>query len=112
MQTISVYINADASITFLKSPLTAGFNLGPSVTRRYSNVEPDDAVLRLVFNALRWLSNDTSAVAEWTRNWRCLWRIHIKNGPILPMRYYDRATAIEVEHTYFNTHGVNRDRHS
>jgi len=105
---ITVFIEDDASITFLDTPLTRGFNLGPSVTRRYSNVEPDNAVLRLVFQVVRWLVNDASALANWTRHWHCLWRIHIKNGPILPMRYYNRQTAIDVEHTYFNTHGVNR----
>ena len=110
MITITVFINADASVTFLKSPLTAGFNLGPSVTRRYSSVEPDCWYLRLVFHVVRWLVDDASALAEWTRRWSCLWRIHIKRGPILPMRYRNRQLAIDVEHAYFNTHGVKHDR--
>ena len=106
MDTITVFINADASVTFLKSPLTAGFNLGPSVTRRYSSVEPDAAILRLVFNTLRWLSNDTSVVAEWTRRWSCVWRAQIKNGPLLPIRSRSRQQVINAEIAYFNMNGV------
>jgi hypothetical protein len=110
MQIVTVFIEADASVTFLKSPLTAGFNLGPSVTRRYSAVEPACWYLRLVFNVLRSLFADTSAVAKWTRGWPVLWRAHIKNGPVLPIRSRDRQQVISEEISYFNTHGVNHDR--
>lgn len=130
---VTVFIEADASVTFLDSPLTKGFNLGPSVTRRYSSVEPDNAVLRLVFVVLRWLFSDTSAVSNWTRNWPCFWRVHIKNGPVLTWEDVDgfpksclswwyicdghkavatwrnRQEAIDAEHAYFNIHGVNHD---
>lgn len=106
MQIVTVFIEADASVTFLKSPLTAGFNLGPAVTRRYSSVEPDNAVLRLVFIIVRRLFADTSAVAEWTRHWPCLWCAHIKNGPVLPIRSTIRQHVIDAEIAYFNTHGV------
>ena len=111
MQIVTIYINNDASVSFLKSPLTAGFNLGPSITRRYSSVEPDCWYLRLVFIVLRWLFTDTSAVSEWTRYWPCLWRARIKNGPILPIRSQVRQQVIDAEIAYFNTHGVNHDRH-
>ena len=110
MDTITVFINADASVTFLKSPLTAGFNLGPSVTRRYSSVEPVCWYLRLVFHVVRWLVDDASAPAEWTRRWSCLWRARIKGGPVLPIRSRVRQQVIDAEHAYFNTHGVNHDR--
>jgi hypothetical protein len=110
-QLVTVFIERDASVTFLKSPLTAGFNLGPSVTRRYSSVEPDCWYLRLVFLVLRWVSNDTGVVANWTRNWRCLWRAHIKNGPVLPIRSRVRQQVIDAEISYFNQHGVNHDCH-
>jgi hypothetical protein len=105
-QLVTVFIEQDASVTFLKSPLTAGFNLGPSITRRYSSVEPDCWCLRLVFIALRWLFKDTSALAEWTRHWRCLWRARIKHGPILPIRSRVRQQVIDAEIEWFNQHGV------
>jgi hypothetical protein len=106
MQIVTVFINADASVSFLKSPLTAGFNLGPSVTRRYSSVEPACWYLRLVFNVLRSLFADTSAVAKGTRQWRCVWRAQIKGGPILPIRSRNRQQVINEEISYFNTYGV------
>jgi hypothetical protein len=107
MQVVTVFINNDASVTFLKSPLTAGFNLGPSVTRRYSSVEPDNAVLRLVFHVVRWLVSDTSALAEWTRHWPCLWRARIlRTTRVLPIRSRDRQQVINAEIAYFNMNGV------
>ena len=110
MQIVTVFIEADASVTFLKSPLTAGFNLGPAVVRRYSSVEPDCWYLRLVFHVVRWLVNDASALAEWTRHWPCLWRAHIKGGPVLPIRSRVRQQVIDAEIAYFNIHGVKHDR--
>lgn len=108
-QLVTVFIEADASVTFLKSPLTECFRTdGTTVTRRYSSVEPDNAVLRLVFIVLRFLFPDESAVAEWTRHWACLWRAHIANGPVLPIRSRVRQQVIDAEIAYFNTHGVKR----
>ena len=106
---ITVWIQSNGDVTFLKSPLTAGFNLGPSVTRRYSSVEPDCWYLRLVFAVLRWMFSDTSAVSNWTRNWPCLWRAHIKGGPVLPIRSRARQQVIDAEIAYFNVHGVKHD---
>ena len=107
---ITVWIQSNGDVTFLKSPLTAGFNLGPAVVRRYSSVEPDNAVLRFVFIVLRWMFSDTSAVSNWTRGWKCLWRAHIKGGPVLPIRSRVRQQVIDAEIAYFNIHGVKHDR--
>ena len=106
MQTVCVFIEEDASITFLRNELTRGFNLGPSVTRRYSSVEPDNAVLRLVFHTLRLLFGETGAVSDFTRGWSCLWRASIKGGPILTGRWHNRQEAIDAEIAYFNLYGV------
>ena len=110
MQIITVFIEADASVTFLKSPLTAGFNLGPSVTRRYSSVEPDGAMRRLVFHTLRLVFGETGAVSDFTRGWTCLWRARIHGGPTLTGRWYNRQEAIQAEVAYFNQYGVKHDR--
>jgi hypothetical protein len=109
--TITVFIEDDASITFLDTPLTRGFKLGPSVTRRASHVQPNNAALRLVFKALRCLFGDKSPVAGFTRRWRCLWRADMRpiGGPILSGRWYNRQGAINAEHAYFNTYGVQHD---
>lgn len=108
MQTVTIFIENDASVTFLKSKLTAGFNLGPSVTRRYSACEPALWYLRLVFHTLRLVFGETGAVSEFTRGWRCLWRANIHNGPILSGRWYNRQDAINAEINYFNQNGVQR----
>jgi len=107
---ITVFIEKDASVTFLDTPLTRGFNLGPSVTRRASHVEPDNVALRVLFHMLRSLFNEKSIAAEFTRRWPCLWRANmaLSGGPILPGRWYDRQEAINAEIAYFNTYGVNR----
>ena len=112
MQIVTVFIEADASVTFLKSPLTAGFNLGPAVTRRASHVQPNNAALRLVFHLLRLVFGDTGAVAANTRKWPCLWQADMRpiGGPVLQGRWYNRQEAIQAEVAYFNQHGVKHDR--
>jgi hypothetical protein len=113
MQIVTVFIEADASVTFLKSPLTAGFNLGPSVTRRASHVQPNNVALRLVFQLLRLVFGDTGAVAATTRAWPCLWRADMRpiGGPVLQGRWRNRQTAINVEEEFFNKYGVNYALH-
>jgi len=106
--TITAFIEHDGSVTFLDSELTRGFNLGPSVTRRYSAVEPDCWYLRLVFRVLRCLFGDKGRVAGLTRGWKCLWRADMRpsGSSILPERYAVRQDAIDAEIAYFNEWGV------
>ena len=111
MQTVNVFIENDGSVTFLKSKLTAGFNLGPSVTRRYSSCEPACWCLRLLFHTLRLVFGETGAVSAYTRGWKCVWRANIKNGPILTGRWTDRQSAIMAEVSHFNNYGVHNDSH-
>ena len=106
MQIVTVFIEADASVTFLKSTLTAGFNLGPAVVRRYSSVEPDAAALRWFFKLVRCLFGEAGAMSDWTRRWPCLWRAQIKHGPLLAIRSRDRQQVISAEIAYFNLYGV------
>ena len=110
---ITVWIQSNGDVTFLKSPLTAGFNLGPSVTRRASHVQPNNVALRLVFHLLRLVFGDTGAVAANTRKWPCLWQADMRpiGGPVLQGRWYNRQEAIQAEVAYFNQYGVKHDRH-
>ena len=105
---ITVFIEADGSVSFLDSPLTRGFKLGPSVTRRASEIEPDCATLRLFFHVLRAVFGECGVVAEWTRHWPCLWRANLSliGGPILAQRWYNRQAALDAEIMWFNTYGV------
>lgn len=74
---------------------------------RLSHVEPCNWFLRKLFHLLRGSVKDESGLAEWTRSWRCLWRVNFapSGGPI---HYVDhafipftlRATAIAFELKY------------
>lgn len=116
MQTVTVWIEDDASVTYLDSPVTRGFDAGfetgfdlkCSVKRRYSRVEPVSRPLRVAFYGLRWAFGETGRVSEYTRGWRCLWRAKIVNGPTLAGEWRDRQEAINAEHEYFDTYGVQR----
>jgi hypothetical protein len=105
---ITVFIENDGNVSFLDSPLTAGFNLGPSVTRRYSSVEPDAAILRRIFQFLRCMFGEAGRISDWTRRWTCVWRAQIKSGPLLSIRSRDRQQVISAEIAYFNMSGVQR----
>ena len=107
-QPITFFIENNGSVVFLKSPRTAGFDLGPSITKRASHVYPARLSLRLAFKALRRLFGDTGRVAEATRGWKTLWMADMRptGGPILPGRWADRHEAINAEIAYFNDHGV------
>jgi hypothetical protein len=60
------------------------FELGNTITKRASHVEPEAFWLRVAFRFLR-LFGDNTRVAAWTRGWRTLWRINTRpvGGPIL-----------------------------
>jgi hypothetical protein len=70
---------------------------GIAVKRRASHVEPVALLPRLAFHLIRRLVNDDSRLAGWTRRWRCLWRVAIVDGPILPGAWRDRLEAIAAE---------------
>lgn len=83
---ITVTIDENGDQVFLKIDAADCFlECGETVTRRASHVEPMDPLQRLVFSLLRTLFADESAVAAWTRTWRCMWRINTKpvGGPVL-----------------------------
>jgi hypothetical protein len=70
---------------------------GITIKRRASHVEPVNPVLRMAFHAIRRAAADDSALAAWTRSWRCLWRVAIVGGPVLEETWRDRLQAIAAE---------------
>ena len=70
-----------------------------AVSKRASHVEPDNFFLRILFHALRQYLGDKGRMSDFTRSWRCLWRVNMEpvGGPILCTRYYDRQQAINAE---------------
>jgi hypothetical protein len=72
--------------------------------RRASYVVPDRFWLRLAFRIIRACVPDAGQIANWSRSWRCIWRIDTSpvGGPILGTRYGNREHAIEAEIDFLN----------
>jgi hypothetical protein len=98
-----IKIKADGTVRFINTPELA--TLAPNATvRRASQVEPDVAVYRWVFHSLRCLFGERGLVADWTRDWRILWRVNLApvGGPVLPQRWWVRCDAIIAEVDWLN----------
>ncbi len=83
---LTVTIDENGDMIYLKTPLSdVLLELGTVVTKRASHVEPATFWLRQWFHIVRACVRDNSRVAQWTRGWKCLWRINTKpvGGPIL-----------------------------
>lgn len=102
-KTITLTIDQNGDQIFLKTDGAEIFRaLGITVTRRASHIVPDNVLLRGAFRTVRALVPDTSVIAQWSREWRCLWRVTVVNGPTLPGRWRDRKQAIEAEVEFLN----------
>lgn len=99
---ISIDENGDA--TFLLNDFTRELVGSGSVTRRASHVEPCNVALRVIFHSLRYLFGEYGKVSQFTRLWRCNWRVNLSpvNGPVLPGAWRDRAQAIDAEVVWLN----------
>lgn len=119
---ISVTIEESGDLTYLGTDSAKAFTeIGETTTRRASHVEPVDFWFRILFHTLRFFG-DKNRIAEWTRHWRCLWRVNTKpvGGPILAWKHVypdagwkypagegiafwaDRREAIEAEIKFLN----------
>lgn len=94
-----VSIDDEGTVRFLITEESQVFVSAESVVRRASHVEPWNLMLRLVFRILRKIGGEHSKLANWTRTWPCWWRVNLSpvNGPIIPIEFASRATAIEFE---------------
>ena len=71
--------------------------LGVPQTARASFVEPINPILRWAFHAIRRRVSDELRTAQWTREWRCQWRVRIlADGPTLAP-FDKRQDAIDAE---------------
>jgi hypothetical protein len=94
---VTFIISGNGDCTYLlteSAPIIEG-----TVTARASHVEPDNWLLRAVFHLLRQWLGDKGRMSDFTRSWKCLWRVNLKpvGGPILCTRYFDRKQAINAE---------------
>lgn len=85
----------------IKNGFAAGFAdelrlpLEAAEKRRVSVIEPVSFLPRALFRAIRLIVSDESRAAEWTRRWRCDWRVKIGENVHGP--FVDRAAAIRYE---------------
>jgi hypothetical protein len=92
---VTVTIEDDGRMTYLATDSADVFmECGTTITRRASHVEPASFWLRRVFHFLR-LFGDKNKIAEWTRGWRCLWRVNTApiGGPILTWKHTNNWRA-------------------
>lgn len=83
---LTVTINEDGSLEYLKTDAAdVLLELGEHITRRASHVEPVGWLARRWFHVVRRFVTDKSAIAAWTRTWRCEWRVDTSpvGGPVL-----------------------------
>ena len=109
---ITLTIDEDGDLLFLQTDSADIFmELGKTVTKRASHVEPATFWARVAFHILRTLVRDDSSVAAWTRTWNVLWRVNTKPtaGYILPGLFKDRREAIDVEVAFLNEWFVEGD---
>lgn len=74
------------------------------VRRRVSHVVPSHPVLRACFQILRAIVPERGRIAEWTRSWRCDWRVLIGRESFGP--FVDRAEAIRFEKAHIAASGM------
>ena len=122
---VTFIIDESGRTLFLMSECMEGSSLLEyAKIARASHVEPATLIKRLTFHFLRRIFGEYSRLGNWTRTWKCLWRVNIINGPLLrwkdivPSSRYvwvgkenisdwiyvwaDRQEAIAAEITYLN----------
>lgn len=123
---LTVTIDENGDLVYLKTDsCDVLLELGETVTKRASHVEPNNFWLRRLFHALR-LAGDKNRIADWTRNWNCLWRVNTApvGGPILRWKdtqnwrnvvfpnnvalWHNRQEAIDAEILFLNNFFLTR----
>jgi len=95
---VTVTIDEEGDVIFLATTENDVFlELGNVVTQRASHVEPVNFFLRVIFHILRSFAKDKDAIAEWTRTWKCLWRVNTKpvGGPVLTWGHVYSAEQVK-----------------
>lgn len=100
---VDIMLNTD-EIRYIATPETEGIETNASsvVLNRISHVEPCNVLLRILFRCLRAVVRDDSAVARWTRNWRCRWRVKMIRSGYTFGEFTNRDEAIAAEIEYYN----------
>lgn len=102
---VKIHISADGSARAIYNEALAAYAKRLGYTKsRASYVEPTNPCLRWCFHRLRKCFSDNGRIAEWTRGWKCRWRvnmeilggvIYLRNSFELP--FASRQEAIDFE---------------
>ena len=97
-------IDEQGDVKFLVSDATRPFLDETSKVQRASHVEPWNIPLRWAFYAIRKVCGEYGKMAEFTRKWPCYWRVNLSpvGGPIVPVEFANRDSAIEFEVDWLN----------
>jgi len=129
---VTFIVESTGDAVYLVTEAAANLNLGSSPLRA-SHVEPVNPILRLLFHLLRQWLGDKGRMSDFTRSWKCAWRINMKpvGGGILRWKdlphnacmvkygdaawggnevaiWYDRLAAIDAEVAALNEHFIRR----
>ncbi len=99
MSKIVVRIAPDGRMQYVdNADMVALATEGTVSKKRASHVEPDRWIKRQLFHLARQLFGEYGRVGNWTRRWKCWWRVNLtpSGGPIR-RRFDDRADAIHWE---------------
>ena len=93
---IVISVEDDGAMNFLNKPEVEDLVQPGSVKRRISHVEPVNSLFRFAFHLIRKRVSDESRLAQFTREWNCLWRVRVLDGPTFG-RFASRQAAIDAE---------------
>ena len=94
---ITVDIMQNGDIQFVEPKVNFLEDLGETRFRRISRVEPANLFKRIAFKVIRRLVSDSSAIAQWTRNWKCSWRVKMLDTGYIFGEFEQRQEAIAAE---------------
>lgn len=102
---VTFSIDEDGNTRFLVNELSQSFVTDESTVKRASHVVPWNPILRCAFKIIRYIVGETGSVAEWTRQWSCLWQVNLSpvGGPIIPIEWTSREAAINFEITWLES---------
>ena len=63
--------------------------------KRVSKIVPQNILLRIAFILIRSIAPDNSKIADWTRNWNCLWIVVFNRRKY--GNFLNRKKAVEFE---------------
>lgn len=90
-----IVISGGCVTAFVDEISVPNISLDSPLTKRVSNIYPQNKFLRLFFVFVRALVDNKSSVANWTREWDVVWEVYIDSEAY--GTFTDRGEAIAHE---------------